>query len=669
MYEFIDGLSHVTGVTIGLVLTLLFAWLIANTVRRVLGVRVGWPRTLVVSLILVYSLSELTTDVLQYVGISESTEITDSNVVAVMALSGLVGLWGFALAALVLVVLEIMLPTGSLPTLRSLFFGWGKRWRRFGRFVEVGWIFFRNGLASQLRGFRSPDKQADGGHAVARSLRIALDQCGITFIKAGQMLSTRADLLPPAFVKELSTLQTTAEPEEWAAVRRSLEGCLGREVEEVFAEINPVPLAAASSAQVHVGQLRDGGEVVVKVQRPDAARAAELDLDILQLLSRILDANAPWARRMGIIDLAEGFAASLREELDYRIEIDNMSAMRASLDRRGVRIPRVEQEMSSAKLIVMERFDGKPVSKAAAEIAALHPEQRVTAADTLLRAVLDQIVKDGIFHADLHAGNVFIWPDGGVGLLDFGSVGRIDATSRRALTRLLWAIDADDPVTATDALLGIVDAPRSLDERQLTREVGALLAKFRGGFGVGGGSAQVFSELFQLMLDHGLGIPPSLAAALRSLGALEGTLKLINPELDLVDAARAVGRESVAELSSADLKGEVLKHLMHVLPLLEHMPHRINRISEDLESGSFRAHVRLMSDPEDRRYIESLVQQLVTAALAVGAVLGGILLIITTGGPMLMDKVSLFSVLGGLLAFAGFVLSLRSVALVFSRGS
>lgn len=665
MYNFVADVGNFTMLGISILLWWLLAWMIATTVRRVLNIRLGWPRTILIAAALMWSLDAMIPWLLDISGVGPDGPGSPQELAGFMLFWGMMFLWAFALGALILVALEVIIPTGSLPTFRDVFFGWGRRWRRFRRYLKIMRIFTRRGLASQIRGIRTP---SDGGRDMARSLRLALDECGITFIKAGQMLSTRGDIIPPVYVDELSKLQTTAQPVPWEDIRGSIETTLGQPISAVFSAFDETPLASASGAQVHLATTKEGKDVVVKVQRPTAARTAELDLDIMIGLCRTIENNAEWARKMGLVELGEGFADSIREELDYREEVDNMAAMRASLDKRGVRIPRVEAELSSSRLVVMEKFDGKPVSKAAVEIAAMSESQRKKSASTLLQAVLNQIINDGIFHADLHPGNVFIWPDGSVGLLDFGSVGRIDATSRRALTRLLWSIDADDPVLATDSLLSIVDAPADIDERLLTREVGALLTKFRGGFGTGTGSVEVFTQLFELMVDHGLGIPNSLATALRSLGALEGTLKLIDPSLDLVTAARAAGRDAVGKITPEKIKDTLLGQAMNVMPLVEHLPHRINRITEDLESGNFRAKISVLNDPTDREFVDSLVQQIVTAILAVGAVLGGIILVVTPGGPELLPEVSLFTLLGGMLGFAGFVLALRSVAQVFTKG-
>lgn len=663
--DWLDALSRllsglVNGL-IGLAWLAIVTVLVAQTARRVLGVRVGWPRTVAVVAISILSLVSLAAPLL-----ADGRLPTDQqHIPGTLFYLGVLTLWTFAFAAAALLVLEIMVPTGSLPTLRSFFLGWGRRWRRGRRYAQIFRIAARHGLGAPLRGFRPADRDAN---ALARSLRSALQEGGVTFIKLGQMLSTRADVLPEVYVRELSALTNRADPEPWSTVRPVIEAQLAEPADRVFRAVDETPLASASVAQVHCATLADGRDVVVKVQRPRAVSQVTQDLEILDRLATSLDRNAPWARAIGIRSLARGFADSLREELDYRVEIDNTAAVRASLAGHGVRVPWVEETLSSSRLIVMERFDGTPVAQAAELVARLDPAVRAESARNLLGAILGQIVGDGVFHADLHPGNVMIWPDGSIGLLDFGSVGRLDAVSRRTLGMLLWAIDADDPAAATDALLELLDRPDSLDERALQRSIGVLMTRFRGGLGVGGSMA-VFSELLGLVVDHGFRVPPQIAAALRSLGALEGTLRLIDPSLDLVAAARSIGRTSVGDITPDRVKAELTKRALHLLPLMEQLPRRINKISADLESGQLTAHIRVASHPDDRSFLLGLVQQLVLAVLSAAGVLGGIVLATATGGPAILPGVGAFSLVGALVAFAGFVLGLRAVALIFSHRS
>ncbi|RXW33052.1 AarF/UbiB family protein [Propioniciclava flava] len=575
--SFFSGIAALT-------VSVLQAWLLVHAARRVLGVPVGWLRSFVVSILTI----GIFFGVIGWALESGTMVITDSSAGAGLLVLIVLALWGFAFSAAVLVGLEVLWPTGSLPPLRSAFFGWGRRFATARRYGEITTILARNGLTSQLRGLRGDDRPS----VTAHSLRLALEQSGVTFVKLGQMLSTRADLLPPVYLEELSHLTNRVAPQPWPVFATAVEAELGRPLEEVFSEIDPEPLASASLAQVHTATLVSG--------------------------------------------------------------------------ERGVRIPHVYDELSGRHVIVMERLTGTPIAQADDLIEALDADTRAASAQTLLAAVLGQLLGDGIFHADLHAGNVVIWPDGAVGLLDFGSVGRLDAPSRQTLALMLWSIDADDPVLATDCVLELLDRPDTLDERALQREIGLLITRYRGGIGRGG-SLKVFGELLSLVMRYGFGVPPQIAAALRSLGALEGTLKRLDPGLDLVEAARCVAKDVTGDLSPEGVTAQLQRRMVRILPVLEHLPRRIDKLTDDLTEGRFAVRVSLFHDPHDRRFVTSLVQQLVLALLAGAAVVGGIVLVTSGGGLPLIAGIDTFSLLGLLLAFAGVILALRAVALIFTR--
>src|SRR5690606_6798584 len=314
----------------------------------------------------------------------------------------------------------------------------------------------------------------------ARSLTAALNEAGVAFIKFGQMLSSRPDLVADVFVRELSRLQTGADPEPWPRIEAAIEEALGRPIGEVFAPVDPEPLAAASVAQVHAGELLGGERVVVKVQRPGAQRQVEADVDILLRLGRRLDRGTAWGAALGVRRLAEGFADSLEEELDYTVEMDNMRAIAGA---GGIRVPAPYPEHSSRTLLVMERIDGVPVGDAAGLLAGFTAEERREIAERLVGEVLRQITVTGVFHADLHMGNILIGPDRELAMLDFGSVGRLDSGARTSLGLLLMAIERDDSIAASDALIDLLDRPDELDERRLEREVGQVMVRFAGGLG------------------------------------------------------------------------------------------------------------------------------------------------------------------------------------------
>jgi ubiquinone biosynthesis protein len=646
--------------------TLINVMLVAIVARRLLGVPVGWPRTIVVSLIMISVGSGLLT----WVGRALHLDLGDQSRdgAAMVAVYSLAIAWLLVAQVSVLAILEAFAPTGTVPGPLTLLRSLPARRRRAVRYTKILRIAVAHGLGAYLRpAAAGPDMPAS---KVARSLREALTDGGVTFIKLGQMLSSRPDLLPEAYVAELSRLQSNVPPSPWPRVRALLEQELGRPVEEVFAEIDETPVAAASVAQVHLARLVGGGEVVVKVQRPDARRQTLADLDIVLRLGAWLDRTTTWGRRLGVRALARGFAHSLEEELDYGVELANMRAVSEGVARAGrprIRVPMAREELSSARVIVMERMRGVPVSAAGSMLAGFSPAERRAMADDLLGVVLHQVVVTGVFHADLHPGNIFVAEDGKLALLDLGAVGRLDRGARTSIGMLLAAVDRQDSLAATDALIDLLDRGDRLDDRRLERDLGQLI--LRHGVGASSaGSAALFIDLFRLVMDHGFAVPPQVAAAFRALGALEGSLRLLSPGIDLVAAAREHGRGLVAQsMTPAAAKQTLEAQLATLLPVVQRLPRRLNKITEDIEAGRLTVNVRALADPKDRAFITGLVHQFVMTVLAAGCVIGGIVLLATEHGPRMTDTLALYPFLGYVFLLFGFVLGSRVLVVVFSQ--
>lgn len=368
---------------------------------------------------------------------------------------------------------------------------------------------------------------------------------------------------------------------------------------------------------------------------------------------------------MGLTSLVRGFGKSLDEELDYRVEAHNTRSLARAMSAHGqIVIPEVLLEYSSSQVLVETRLDGVPLTQARPLLASMEPQVRATMARTMLNAVLSTMLREGIFHADLHPGNVMVWPDGRIGLLDFGSVGRLDAATRQGLVALLLAIEADGSGAGVDALQAILDPPAHLDDRALRRDLGELFTAVRLG---AGSSVDTFVHLTRLIVAHGFTIPNSLAAGLRCLGALEGTLGIIDPEIDLVGTARSLGAGSALPVDASAVKDAALARLAQMLPILERIPRSLARITDDLEHGRFSTNIRVFHDPRDRRFVESITQQISGTLLAAAGVLGGILLVLFGDGTPLFLGLSWLNFAGYLLTFAGFILSLRVVVGMFHR--
>ena len=563
---------------------------------------------------------------------------------------------GLLLAMAILVTWQAFIPAGTVPSPAT----WPRRLRsraaRSRRYWQIVRIFTRCGVRPLGRGPRSV--------SLARSLTEALDRSGAVFVKFGQALSTRRDLLPSEFTSELGRLQDRVSPLPWAQIERVLSEELGGT--SMFAEIDTDPLASASIAQVHAATLRTGERVVVKVLRPGVTSLVERDLDIILRLARRTQARVGWAQAIGVVQLSEGFAAALREELDFRLEAGNLAAVHAAngatVGSDGIVIPRAHHDLSTRRVLVMERLDGQALSKAAPADC-----DRERLARALLDSLLRQIVVDGVFHADPHPGNILLLDDGRLGLIDFGAVGRLDAGLRAALQRLMLAIERRDPVAMTDALLEVTARPDDLDEQALERSVGALLVRH-----LASGrppDATMFADLFRLVTRHELAVPAEFMATFRALSTLEGGLTLLAPGFDIVAEAERFGQAQLAgRLRPASLKDAAADEIVALLPMLRRLPRRVDRIAAAVEGGRLSVNVRVLADERDRKVITGWIQLGVLTILAATAGGMAVALLALKGGPAMTATISLYQFLGYCLLVICAMLALRVLAAVFRTG-
>ncbi|CAN5144319.1 AarF/UbiB family protein [soil metagenome] len=631
-------------------------------IRRLLGVRLGLVRTVSATLLALLVAPLLLTAVLPTSG---QVDLGTAVLFGALAICG-----ASLLAMIVLVIAEVLVPEGSLPGPIELWRGWRTRLSRTRRYSQILRIAVRHGLGRFLRGQHHAGLgSTTSRRELAQSVRRAMNEGGVTFVKLGQQLSTRRDLVPAEFVQELTKLQDRAEPITWAALEAVLTTELGRPVEEVFTAFDPEPLAAASVAQVHSAVLPGGAEVVVKVQRPGIARVVERDMDILHRLAQTLEARTEWGRALGLANLAAGFAEALHEELDFTTERDNLRAMAAALDsssRRGVRVPVPHALLCTERVLVMQRLTGAPLGSAEPVLAALGEDSRRRIAAALLDTVLDQGLERGMFHVDLHPGNVLVEDDGSLGLLDLGSVGRLDGTTRMAIGGLMAALGRADSLAATDALLELVDRPEDINERELERALGVLIVRYASPGASAGAAA--FSALFRLITAHRFAVPPQVAAVFRTFGTLEGTLLLIDPQFDLLAQARESGSGRVTDaLAPQRLRQSAEAELAALLPVLRRLPRRIDRIADAVEQGRLSVNVRLFADGRDRRIITDLLHQALLAGLGAAAGVMAVLLLGYRDGPQVTESVELFALFGYGLLIVAVVLVLRVLIIIFRR--
>jgi len=632
--------------------------------QRLLGLRLGTIRLIATGFFAVTVFPVITYALLGRLYPGELGPETSGTAGWFILLSGMCTI----LASMVfIVVIEAFVPFGSVPPPVVWGRGLRARFARTRRYWQIVTIGFRSGLGPYLRGRRERDLDSPGGRArLGRSLADTLNAGGVTFVKLGQLLATRRDLLHPEIADELARLQDDADPVPWDKVEAVLVDELGAPVDRLFAQFAREPLAAASVGQVHLARLHSGVEVAVKVQRPGIVPTVERDLDIAIRLAARLEQGTKWGRSIGASSLAEGLATAIREELDHRIEADNILAVaRAQPGTATVVLPMPHRELSTERVLVMDRMVGTPLHSAAGEIAG-HGYDPDLIARTLLDCLLRQIVLQGVFLADPHAGNVLLLAGGGLGLLDFGSVGRLDRSLREAMQRLLLGFDRQDPLAVSDALLELVPRPDEVDDQRLERDLGRFMARYT--TGAMPARRQMFTDLFRIVAEHGLAVPPEVAAVFRSLATAEGTLSALAPGFDLVSETRHLAGAYLAEqLTPEQLRQTAVDELAALVPILRRLPRRVERIANAAEHGRLGLSVRLLADERDRAALTDMLHEVILAFLAATIGIMAVLLLGTAGGPVVNEAVSLYDLIGyNLLVISG-ILALRVLMRIFRR--
>ena len=642
-----------------LLLTAAFAALSAWVSRRLLDAQIGWVRALVTSAVVFLGSLPLTAWVFEQADVIDGDRVVVESPIVVAFVALVLG-WIFAVVVVILVTLEFLWPSRPLGNPVTIVREAFRRRDRARRYAQIVAIASRHGLG-MYRG-RS-DAARD---ALPQALVAALAEAGVTFVKLGQVLSTREDVLPRDLIEALSTLQMDSTPIPWPEAEAAIRAELRRPITEVFAEIESEPMAAASVAQVHAATLVSGERVVVKIQRPSARAQVTTDLDILERLARDAERRTAWAADYGAVALVAEFSRALTEELDYRIEVANAEMLRGAIAKTHampLRVPRVFPDLCTQRMIVQERIEGVPFGKLPE--GAVEPGAARALADGVLDAVFEQIAVRGVFHADLHPGNLILCDDGEVALIDFGAVGILEASMRRLLVPLLTAIAADDDQAATDIVLLLCEPdPAGADQAALQRDVGAIITRVR--------NAPAGEDVFRFLLDtlrhHRLAMPPSLLLVFRTLGSLEGSLRRVYPGYDMVGQALTRAphfARSMLSLRTAALSAQT--QLVLALEQVRRVPRRLENISRSLEQGTFSVRLRSFEGAGERRWIEGMLGQVTSTLVGVTLLATGIALAISSGGPQLTEDVPLFPFLGSVVGLGGLLLLVRSLRAALRR--
>ena len=493
--------------------------------------------------------------------------------------------------------------------------------------------------------------------------RRALERLGPTFIKFGQMVSTRTDVIPPELANELRKLQDEVPPEPFELVRAVIEVELEAPLEELFASFDSEPAAAASLGQVHWATLHDGTEVAVKVQRPDARRQVEIDIDIALTQARWVAEHTDIFGNLDIVAISEEFADAVRQELDYSKEARNAERLwRAVLEDDTVAFPRVYWQDTTGRVLTLERLVGIRMNR-----IDLLDEAGMDRAELARRGIncfLRQMFEIGFFHADPHPGNYLALPDGRVGFTDFGRVGNISEESRERFVDLVWGAVNRDPRMATDTLVAMSGNPE-VDEVVLHREVARLIGKYHG-LELGGiDFGELMRETLGLIRGHSLGVPSDFALLISTLGILEGVGTMLDPSFDFASVAKPFADKVVQQrLQPEVMLRKASGTLRHTLRVLEMLPDATERVLRRISRGEVRVSVRPTGYEQLLSDLHELVNRLAFALVVAALVIGFSTLLSVTGAP---PWVRFVGEVGMVLAFVVTIWFFISIILAHNR--
>ncbi len=548
-----------------------------------------------------------------------------------------------------------------------------RRVRHLRRYREIVQVLLRHGFGELVewvgrlpypRRFLRRFRPTAPPLGAPRRLRMALEELGPTFIKLGQVLSTRPDLLPPDFIAELSRLRDDVPPGPWEPVREEIEEELGAPLEEIFASFDPRPLAAASLAQVHPATLPDGTEVVVKVQRPGIERTIEIDLEILFDVARLLQERTPLRELYDLPGVVEEFAATLRAELDFYREGRNADRFRANFAGEDyLYIPKIYWDLTTRRVLVLERIEGIRIDDVEALDAAGYDRRRVALHAT--RMIIKEVLEDGFFHADPHPGNFVVMPGEVIGAMDFGMVGYLSRRDRLDLVRLYIHVVQLDEEGIVEQLIRMGMVQGRVDRDRLRRDVGRLLRRYQGMPLKAIRAGEIMQEALPIAFRHRLRLPPELWLLGKTLAMMEGVGMRLYPDFDPFAVSEPyVRRFLVRMISPAEWGPAALRDVSDWAYLLGVLPRVGARLLVRAERGELEVTLRHQGLEQALNRIDRLGNRL-SLSLLVAALIVGLALVVPAfhlaeRGGVLMVLVVLGFVGASLLGFWLILSILRS---------
>ncbi|AIQ51331.1 ABC transporter [Paenibacillus sp. FSL R7-0331] len=470
-----------------------------------------------------------------------------------------------------------------------------KKFRQLQRYRTITSILVRSGFGF-LVDSNSGEAAVAANNAMdwpsaGKHIRLLLEELGTTFIKLGQLASTRPDLVPQSVLKELVKLQDAVPPFPFADVSRVIEEELGAPISQLFRTFESLPMASASIGQVHRAVLNDGKEVAVKIQRPQLATLVETDLDILAGLARLADRRGNWSASYSLTEVVEELSQCLLAELDYRQEAAHLERFaRAADDINYVRIPAVYRPYSSQRVLTMEFIQGIRLSNL--EQLKEQGIRTSVVAERIAGTIFQQILVDGVFHADPHPGNILVLPGEEIALLDFGMVGRLSAHTQKHFATFIIALRNRSSKGVMRAIEHLGMIPEEVDRKKLYMDVEEMRTKYYDVPLKEVRLGDMLNDLFGVAYKHGIRVPSELTMVGKSILTTEGVVAELDPDFSMLHVAEPIGRKLYMErLNPWSFLENMFEDIPEYLQIVSELPGTMKRLTVMLNKGKIQVEV------------------------------------------------------------------------------
>lgn len=549
-----------------------------------------------------------------------------------------------------------------------------RTYRHLNRYQQILRIFFKYGFQEFIDTLRLEEYLEIGLQLISRKIRekierlsraerfrLALEELGPTFIKLGQILSTRPDLIPPEYITELAKLQDHVPPFPYELTREIIKAETGLFPEELFHHFEKIPLAAGSIGQVHKARLHEGEEVVVKVQRPGIRRTIEVDLEIMFHLASLAERHLEEIEVHHPSKIVEEFARTLEKEIDYTIEVSNIERFaRQFLADDAIYVPKIFHEICTERILTMEYIDGIKVSEVERLQEQAYDLKKLAERGAL--SILQQIFVHGFFHADPHPGNIFILPHDIVCYLDFGMMGRISTQDQEDFTDLIMAVVRIDAKKVGNALLRMTYYQEEPDRSKLDRDLAEFMDQhlFKPLKDLDAG--KLLHQILDIVKRYGLRLKPDLFLLMKAISSIEGVGRKLNPDFEIFEHLKPFVLQIQANRRNPQrIAGDVYDSGLELFSLLKETPRELQALLKLAKEGKIKIEFEHQG-LERMYYTHDRISNRLAFSIVLAALLIASALIVLSGIPPTWHEVPIIGLTGFLVSgVMGFWLLLTSL--------